>query len=272
MSLTATWVSNSVAIVPYRQDQRLWMTDREIESIARERGPSGHIVAIHLQTMVRQLLLRYGCKINFRARQNDRACAAYREIHPDDFAAINARQAWANWRTIPRSLNRELPNRAVVAIDLCCGVGESTEVLAFYCAPGSSILGLDMNAKYIHTARRRTYCNRGHRSASVQFREQSVLETFCDHRGTVVGDESVDLVNASGAVGCHFDREATDILARECARVIRLGGLATIDAGREGTQPNELAEIFHSHGFEIVQQARSCFWDRYVQFCLRKVD
>ena len=45
---------------------------------------------------------------------------------------------------------------------------------------------------------------------------------------------SVDLVNSSGAVGCHFDVDSTELLAGEVARVLRPGGLAMIDSGPSG--------------------------------------
>jgi len=272
MSLSATWVGDAPELIDRPSASRLIVSSQEIERVARQRGPGGSILAIHFQTMLRQLRVRYGSKIEFRSRQNDHACAAYRALELSDFAAINARQAWANWRTIPRSLNRQLSSQAVVAIDLCCGVGDSTEVLAYYCAPGSHILGLDMNATFVQAARLRRYWNRNLFPAAVRFREQSVLETFRNRDGSKVRDQSVDLVNASGAVGCHFDNEATEVLAREVSRVVRPGGLATIDTGREGTSAEVLVDLFQWHGFRLVQHARSCIWDRYVQLCLRKVE
>ena len=71
-------------------------------------------------------------KVFFRQNRNHLACQAYRQMNLEEFQALNARQAWANWRTIPRNLAGRLPQRPVLALDLCCGVGESTEVLAYY--------------------------------------------------------------------------------------------------------------------------------------------
>jgi len=78
------------------------------------------------------------------------------------------------------------------------------------------------------------------------------------------------LVNSSGAVGCHFDLEATRILACECARILRPEGLATIDSGRQGTDGPALIAIFRRLGFCLIHSVRSCWLDRYRHLCFRK--
>ncbi len=237
---------------------------------ARQHGPGANIILIFLRQLFRETLVRRWKGIDFRRNRNDDACNAYCAMEVYEFTTINARQAWANWRTIPRNLDQKLPGRPVRAIDLCCGTGESTAVLAHYCAPGSTILGIDYNPRFLEVARARDYLNSHGGTASVSFRAQSVLETLRDADGVPIPDNSIDLVNASGAVGCHFDSEAAAILARECQRVIRPGGLANIDTGRQGTPRDVLARIFARHGFTVVGQARSCFLDRYTQLSLRK--
>lgn len=89
-------------------------------------------------------------------------------------------------------------------------------------------------------------------------------------RGHAIADQSVDLVNSSGAVGCHFSTKATAILADEVARVVRPGGLALIDSGRDGTAEKDVRALFGARGFRPVHRARSCALDRYIQLCLRK--
>src|SRR5262249_48526220 len=144
------------------------------------------------------------------------------------------------------------------------------EVLAYYLEPGSAILGIDAAARFVATARERSYLTRAGTSADVSFHCQSVLEPFRESATEVVPDASIDLVNSSGAVGCHFDADATAVLAAEVDRVVRVGGLALIDSGPDGTRPLELRWIFEARGFRAVHRARSCLFDRYWQVAFRK--
>jgi SAM-dependent methyltransferase len=244
--------------------------ERTIRRVARRHGPQGSIARLCLAQMLREAKLKLRRGINFRSRQNAAACAAYDAMAVEDFRLVNVRQAWANWRTIPRNLNGILPARPVFAVDLCCGIGDSAAVLAFYCAPGSQVLGLEWQPEFVREARRRSYGNSAGGPAEVRFRVQSVLDAFCDADNRRLDDESVDLVNAGGAVGCHFDAAATSRLAGECRRVVRPGGWALIDAGAEGTPARLLKEIFAEQGFEWCGRARSCALDRFVQLRLRK--
>jgi len=258
--------SNCVAL----GKRRMLISETVIRNAAKQLGPQQSPAVLCMRAAVRELLLRTSRRINFRRRQNPDACAAYDAMQIDEFTAINALQAWANWRTIPRNLSGQLVDEPVVAIDLCSGVGDSTAVLAYYCAPGSRIIGYEFNARFVEHARKRRCVNRLGRPADVEFLTQNVLETFRTADGRRVPDRSVDLVNASGAVGCHFDLAATQLLARECGRVVRPGGLALIDAGRGGADAKELTTAFHAVGFRVVRQARSCIIDRGNQLCLRK--
>lgn len=244
--------------------------EREIRRVARERGPSDSIVLICARMVWHEARLRFERRINFRREENLEACAAYCTMQLEEFSAINARQAWANWRTIPRNLTRRIPIRPVFAVDLCCGVGDSTEVLSYYCAPGSVILGLEYNSHFVAAARRRRFYDRESRLANTRFHTQSVLDEFCDARGERLADESVDLINASGAIGCHFGRSDLLTLARECRRVVRPGGLALIDSSRSRHQVAQLANIFAAEGLLAIHQASSNPLDRFTQLCLRK--
>jgi SAM-dependent methyltransferase len=133
------------------------------------------------------------------------------------------------------------------------------------------VLGLEWQPEFVREARRRTYGNSAGGAAEVRFRAQSVLDTFCDADDKPLADQSVDLVNAGGAVGCHFDTAATTVLAKECNRVVRPGGWALIDAGKEGTPAGTLQQIFADQGFEPFGHARSCALDRFIQLRLRKM-
>jgi SAM-dependent methyltransferase len=250
----------------------LRFADHTIRAVARREGPRESLAALCLRSACRELMLRVGRRVNFRQAENQAACRAYDAMRIDDFRDINALQAWANWRTIPRNLNGELPNRPILAIDLCSGTGDSTAVLAYYCAPGSQILGLEFNPNFVAYARCRHYVDRRRQPADVAFTVQSVLEAFRLPNGDVIADESADLINAAGAVGCHFDRAATRTLARECGRVVRPGGLAMIDAGRGGAEVRDLLAAFTAEGFTAVRQSRSCLFDLGRQVCLRKCE
>lgn len=242
-----------------------------LHQVAHERlGMS--LVGIFFWQAASERVLRYLKGINFRRNENAEATSAYRAMSAHEFEGINARQRWANWRTIPRNLSGRIPDRPLKVIDLCCGVGHSTEVLACYLPVGSRILGLEFNPDFVAFARSREsrYMHRTGAPVQVRFASQSVLETFRDESGTEVPSGSVDLVNCSGAVGVHFKPEATRVLAKQVARVLRPGGIATIDSGPYGTNATELTRIFEGMGFKRLNAARSCFVDYSVQVCFRK--
>lgn len=237
------------------------------------RPPSAlSVVPEFLRQAWHEARIRWLRHIRFRSRENRRAREAYAAMDPWEFEGINARQAWANWRTIAKNLDRRAPVRPARAIDLCCGTGQSTAVLAHHLAPGSEILGLEYSPRLAGMARTRVYLTRHGAPARVVFRAQSVLERFCDEDGVEIPAASIDLVNSSGAVGCHFDAAATETLASEVARVVGPGGLALIDSGRSGTRAADVQRIFEARGFAVVHRARSCFLDPYLQLCFRKLD
>jgi SAM-dependent methyltransferase len=252
------------------RSSHLRISERDIRQAAREHGPRASVVSICFRHAVVAAKLRWR-KILFRRNRNALARAAYCQMKADEFRTLNARQAWANWRTIPRNLAGRLPRRPVFALDLCCGIGDSTGVLAYYCAPGSRLLGYEFNPAFVEAARRRVFYDVSGNYADVQFVVQDILETFRDGSGSPLKNESVDMVNASGAIGCHFDLAATEQVARECARVVKREGLALIDAGQGGVPARDLVALFNRHGFRAIHQARSCVFDRYWQFCLKKI-
>lgn len=248
----------------------LVIRERDIRSASKRTASARHLGRVLLRQAYYEGWVRRWKGVQFRQRRNEAARRAYCAMAADEFEGINARQAWANWRTIPRNLSGRAPARPLKAIDLCCGTGHSTEVLAHYLADGSEILGLEYNPRFVDVARSRRFFHDGGAPARVRFNTQSVLETFRGDDGAEVADRSVDLVNSSGAVGCHFDADATSTLADEVARVLRPGGLALIDSGSGGTGTGEVVEIFHSRGFHPLNRARSCFLDRYTQVCFRR--
>ena len=239
-------------------------------SVGARRASLARLCAIVLRQAYHETRIRRFRGLRFRSPRSEEMRGAYQAMQAWELEGINARQAWANWRTIPRNLDGRLDGRPLDAIDLCCGTGQSTEVLAYYLPPGSTILGLEFQPHFVRAARARSYRSSVGTPAKVQFRAQSVLEPFRDAGGEVVQREGVDLVNSSGAVGCHFDARATAILADEVARVVRPGGLALIDSGNAGTGESEVRVLFEARGFRPVHKARSCALDRFTQLCLRK--
>lgn len=208
--------------------------------------------------------------ISFRSHKNSAACEAYAQMGAGEFEGINARQQWSNWRTIPKNLAGFSLDHPVCAIDLCCGTGHSTEVLAYFLPAGSSIHGIEYNPAFVEKARRRAYLSAGREAVPVSFSVQSVLDSFTDASGRRIPDASLDLVNSCGAIGFHFDREGVATIARESARVLKKGGLALIDSGPPGKRRREIKQAFEASGFTASRSSRSCLLDPYIQIAFKR--
>jgi SAM-dependent methyltransferase len=231
---------------------------------------AGNLLLLLFKQARSELQFRISQKTTIRTHQNELACRAYAQMSAVLFAGINARQNWSNWRTIPRNLNGRLRDSSVKIIDLCCGIGDSTRVLAWYAPEGSELLGLDCNQDFLAHAQAREYRNRCGRQVTVEFRAQSVLDPFQDASGMPLPDGCAGVVNSSGALACHFDLKATEKLANEVSRVLKIGGLALIDTGPGRKRSRNLISIFEGAGLKPVHSARSCLADRYRQVCFRK--
>lgn len=240
-----------------------------LRRVARERLGAG-LAGLFLRQALAELRVTLRERLRFREGDNANAVRAYRAMSVRDFEGINARQKWANWRTIPRNLHGRLPERPCLAVDLCSGTGDSTEVLACCLPRGSRVLGLECNPEFVRTARGRAFRDASGRPFDTEFRAQSVLETFRDAAGRVLADRSVDLVNCCGAVAINFNAGEIRALAREIHRVLRVGGLAAIDApaGRAGRE--RMIRAFGERRFDAEGSARSCFLDRFSQICFRR--
>lgn len=243
--------------------------EASIERVAREHLEAG-IVRLFLRQAWTELAISVRKRIDFRRKENEAAVSAYCAMTPEEFSGINARQKWANWRTIPKSLRGRLPDGPVRAIDLCSGAGDSTEVLAHYLPRGSEILGLEFNRAFVDIARRRVYLRADKGPAIVGFRAQSVLHAFRGVDGDCIPPDSVDLVNSCGALGIHFDGPAIAKIAAETRRVLKAGGIATVDSGREGVRKEEMTAIFMATGFQPLGAVKSCFLDRFTQLSFVK--
>jgi SAM-dependent methyltransferase len=233
----------------------------------RRHHPGGTLIACWRQWRGERALRRRG--IQFRHTDPDIVAAAYAAMTDHEFDAINARQDWANWRTIPRALSGHVPDRPLRVIDLGCGTGSSTRVLAFYCPVGSSIVGYEMAEALVACARRRSYVHRSGRPADVQFVCQAMTAPFRRPDGSLLPDHSVDLVNASGVVGHHLDRDLVRPLIAELQRVLGNDGVAMLDVGPALPGPM-LTSIMASAGFKVLGHYRSWFLDPTGELVFRR--
>lgn len=240
-----------------------------IRRVARERLPEG-LPRLLLRQAWAEFVVGVGGRLPFRESENARAVRAYCGMTVEEFEGVNARQRWANWRIIPRSLHGRLSGRPCRAVDLCSGVGDSAEVLACWLPEGSEVLGLEFNPEFVRRARARTYRDAAGRPAKVAFRAQSVLETLRDPSGVRVAGASVDVVNCCGALALNFSEADIDSLAAEIARVLRPDGIAAIDAPASGAGSERMIRLFGRRRFEALGCAKSCLFDRFSQICFRR--
>ena len=272
MQLTHTHGTLSPTLVSPRStplNHRLQVSASDLAAAIAIAGPRMSLPAIiteHAFTTVNLAFagIRYLC-------QGDAARKTYQCMTTAEFVRINARQAWANWRTIPRNLHGQLPiDRPLIVVDLCCGMGDSTHVLAWWLPRGSQIVGIELDPRFAAAAAGQTYRNRHGDIISVSVRRASVLDGFGDHTGARLLDGTVDVVHAIGSIGCHFTPAQTTIIVDECARVLKDDGMALLDAGEAGTNEQELVAIANQHALQVHGRSRSWSLDRYVQLVLRR--
>jgi SAM-dependent methyltransferase len=235
----------------------------------RRHGPGRVLAVCWRQWRTERGLSRRG--IRFRDTRPERVAAAYAAMSPAEFDAINGPQDWANWRTIPRALSGHIPARPLRGLDLGCGTGSSTRVLAFYCPAGSHLTGYEFAEPLLAIARRRDYRDRDGRPARVDFVCQGMTETLRQADGDRVPAGSVDLVNASGVVGHHFNHQTVRPLVEELRRVLRPGGIAMLDIGPTLPGPT-LRAAMTAAGFAFLGHFRSWFGDLTGEMVFRRND
>lgn len=240
----------------------LQISERDI----RRYGKGSALAALWRQWRAERRLTRRG--VHFRDTDPQRIAAAYAAMSEEDFEDINARQDWANWRTIPRCLSGRVPNRALRILDLGCGAGGSTQVLAFYAPSASHITGYEFAAPLLAVARRRAYRCRDGTAAHVDFRAQGVTDPWCDADDAPLPAASVDAVNASGVVGHHLNEATMHALIAELDRVLSPGGVACLDVGPT-LGPKALTRLMDAAGFRSLGRRRSWFFDPTgeITFC-----
>jgi SAM-dependent methyltransferase len=239
------------------------------EAEIRSHGPGGLLAVCWRQWCTERGLARRG--IHFRDTNFERVVAAYTAMSQTEFDAINGRQDWANWRTIPRALNGQVPDRPLRVLDLGCGTGGSTRVLAFYCPAGSHITGYEFAEPMLAFARRRGYRGKDGEAAQVDFVCQGVTDPLRGADGSVVPTQSVDVVNASGIVGHHLDGDSIRPLLDELRRVLKPEGIAMLDVGP--TLPGrKLRAILSAAGFAYQGHYRSWLGDTTGEMVFRRLE
>jgi SAM-dependent methyltransferase len=232
----------------------LTFPEREI----RRHGPGAALPVVWRQWRTETALARRG--VRYRSTDPHVVAAAYAAMSPEEFDLANARQDWANWRTIPRALSGRLPDRPWTVCDLGCGTGGSTQVLAFYAPDGSTIYGYELAEPIAGVARRRHYRHRSGKPAAVTFLCQGVTETWRSPDGLPLADGSVDLVNASGVVGHHLRPDTVGPLIAELDRVLKSDGVAMLDVGPT-LNDRTLSALMAQAGFRREGHYRSCLVD-----------
>jgi SAM-dependent methyltransferase len=241
----------------------LTIPEREI----RRHGPGRVLAVCWRQWCTERRLARRG--IRFRDTEPDRVAAAYAAMTSAEFDAINGPQEWANWRTIPRALSGHVSHRSLRVLDLGCGTGGSTRVLAFYCPAGSHVTGYELAEPILSIARQRHYRCRGGGPAHVDFVCQGVTETLHTADGVPIAPQSVDLVNASGVVGHHLDALTIRPLVAELQRVLTCDGVAMLDVGPT-LAAREMHAVFGETGFAFSGHYRSWFGDATGEMVFRR--
>ena len=240
----------------------LIISEREI----RTHGPGRALAVCWRQWLAERRLAKRG--IHFRDTDPGKVAAAYGAMSPAEFDTINGRQDWANWRTIPRALCGHVPNRPLRILDLGCGTGSSTRVLAWYAPAGSHITAYEIAEPLLEIAKSRDCRHASGTSACVDFALQGVTEALRQPDGNLIPDNSVDAVNASGVVGHHLNDSTVLPLIEELNRVLRQGGIAMLDVG-PSLKENDLRLLMEAADFIYEGHYRSGWWDPTGQVVFR---
>ena len=210
---------------------------------------------------------------HFRGQERDFVQRAYNGMGQQTFEVINGAQDWVNWRQIPRALRNRITDSAALIVDLGCGPGSSTRILAWHGMPTWRIIGVDFSEDLIQQARHRAASGDFHTAAgqrpSVEFVVGSVIEPFRDATGTLLMDHSVDYVNSSGIVGHHLSADGFAALASELQRVVKPHGFVALDSGpylKEGI----IRPTMEKFGFFLRSRVRSVPLDPRPQLVFQK--
>lgn len=211
---------------------------------------------------------------HFRGQEKDFVHHAYNKMDHDTFSAINGAQEWVNWRQIPRALRKRIPKGPAVIVDLGCGPGSSTRILAWYGTPAWRIIGIDFSEDLIHRARSLKENGDFHTAdggkPTIEFVVGSVVESFRDASDTRLADHSVDYVNSSGIVGHHLNKDSFLCLAKELQRVVKPNAFVALDSGPH-LKAKDIRPIMEQFGFILCAKIRSVPLDPRPQLVFHRL-
>lgn len=189
------------------------------------------------------------------------------------FHWLNSRNEWFIWHVVPEVIRGRLPDRPLHVVDLGCGNGSSTVVLARFLPDGSRFLAIDLVPVLVEQARARRA--RGEFTApsgarvDPHFAVGSVTETWRGEGGEPVPDGSVDFITSFGLVGHHLDVALLGALAREADRVLASDGLIALDFGPR-LPAAAIARVLQAGGFLHTATVRGHVFDPYGQVLFRR--
>lgn len=228
------------------------------EALIRRNERNGMVTRYVNQKLAERRLKRRA--LRFRSTNETENQQAYGAMSAREFETINACQEWANWRVIPRMINGLVPDRPLFVVDLGCGSGGSTAILATYCPAGSAFLGLDASTSLIQIARERTLTHASGSRVPASFEVQAIHPPL-RREGVPLPDSSVDLVHSSGILGHHFHRLTAPAVIDEVDRLVAPSGLAVLDSGPT-LKASELVPLLYARGFRLARRRKSWALDR----------
>ncbi|MCA8957183.1 MAG: class I SAM-dependent methyltransferase [Planctomycetes bacterium] len=211
-------------------------------------------------TVLRQLLRHRRLERRLRSRDGsfrstDAATVSrtYGAMSAAEFEELNALQQWFNEKAIPLAVRHALTitgKQPQSMIDLGCGSGGSTELLARCAPPGSRLLGYEMCPSLLASARTREYRDARGEPLPCAFVRQSITDTLRDPAGAPLPNGSCDLAHSAGVIGHHLGSDDLERLVRELHRVLRRGGVAILDGG-PCLPRHRLRAVMRRHGFAL---------------------
>lgn len=207
-----------------------------------------------------------------RTTDVDQLRRAYR-MSPRRFDWLNSRSEWFIWHLVPEVIRGRLPDRPLHVVDLGCGNGSSTVVLARFLPDGSRFLAIDLVPVLVEQARARrargAFTTASGARVWPDFAVGSVGDTWRGERGDVVPDGSVDFITSFGLVGHHLDAALLGALVREADRVLASDGLLALDPGPR-LPAAAIARVLQAGGFHHTATVRGHVFDPYGQVLFRR--
>lgn len=173
------------------------------------------------------------------------------------FDGYNLPQQWVESRMLPQVIEGRVPVSGARVLDLGCGPGTSTRILAWFAKPDWRIEGLELIDHQVALAKERVaggwFVNRDGERIEPTFRCADVSEPDAF---VAIEDGSVDLAVSGGVVGLYLTPEQGERLIGALRRVVRVGGWVALDAG-PSIPVKALEAMGRRNGFEVVDLVKS---------------